>query len=1205
MRSAGAEEVAASDRSPATTAPHDRHRLPRAAAPSAHPPAAVGPAPLDGRRLAGRSSWLALGAAVVAAVAETVGAVLAGRAAEGPTTALVVALGAVLVGAGLLDTAGRTLFSGVVGRAEGRLRGDLVDRVLGQPVAALEEQGVGELFDRVDDDAWQLSSLLRTVGWGTGRAALRSVASWVAAGLLWWPAFVAFPLVAALAWLAVRRRAPEVARLKVLEEVAWSEHSSHLEESVAGRDDVRTSLGQPHVLRQYARRGRELLDRVRATSRVAAGLAARAGLVLHAMLGALVVVGVALVGGGDLDLARLFALWVLVSGFVAQLAQVSNNLPDIQEGLGALARIRQLLSTDQEPVGGAPLPAGPARVELRGLSVGYEGGFALDGVDLVVEAGTTCALVGRSGSGKSTLAKALSRAVEPAPGSVLVGGVDVVRADVEQLRRAVGVVTQRTELLAASLADNITLFADVPDGAVEGAVRALGLQAWVDALPDGLSTRLGTGGTTLSAGEEQLVAFARLLVRDVSLVVLDEATARMDPQTEALVTAASERLLSGRTGVVIAHRLSTTRRCDAVAVLEAGRLVQHGPRAVLAREPGPFRDLLRASGEPGPEAGPEAGPEVGPGAGAGPGAGPGAPADAPAHRAPRRSPRPSGPEPRTSLPRTVLRVLLTHRRWGLTGTLGFLGLSLLGAAGAVTGWLWGDVVAALEAGRPPWPLVPPLLLAVLLSPLCLVVAFRVYPLWWVAVSLRLRMAVLRGQTEQRRLARTTPGEVTARALDSDRLMIYADRWVDVTIGVLVVVVTSLAAQESLLAGSVVAGVLVGSALVSALGAPAVGRAARVAGDQRTVFGSSLVSALDAVRTVKLAAAVGPVRRHLAGVDHVRVRASVHENRLKALLEGVPVVLVQVGVVAGWVLYLVGVFDLSTAVLVTTAVTGSAWFGTVAGAAITEIPVARRWLRAASALAGRGDLVTLPAGVDLVAGSAPAPPEVPRTPLRRLRLEGLSAVHEDGTVGVAGVDLELASGELVLLVGRVGAGKSSLLGALAGLVDHEGRLLWNGSDVDDPQVFLRPGQVAWVGQVPRVLSGTFADNVVLDHARAADGALADARMGPDVERAGGHSALVGHRGVRLSGGQVQRLALARALATEAELLVADDVSSALDARTEVELWEALRSRGTTVVGSTSKRSALARADRVVVLEGGRLAATGTWAELEGRWGHLAG
>jgi ABC-type multidrug transport system fused ATPase/permease subunit len=138
-----------------------------------------------------------------------------------------------------------------------------------------------------------------------------------------------------------------------------------------------------------------------------------------------------------------------------------------------------------------------------------------------------------------------------------------------------------------------------------------------------------------------------------------------------------------------------------------------------------------------------------------------------------------------------------------------------------------------------------------------------------------------------------------------------------------------------------------------------------------------------------------------------------------------------------------------------------------------------------------------------------------------------------------------------------------------------------------------------------LSGSFADNLRLDHRREIGVALADARLAHDVAGAGGVDALVGHRGVRLSGGQVQRLALARALATSPELVLADDVSSALDARTEVELWEALRARGTTVLGSTSKRAALQRADKVLVLSEGRVVANGRWSELADRWGHLAG
>jgi ABC-type transport system involved in cytochrome bd biosynthesis fused ATPase/permease subunit len=188
---------------------------------------------------------------------------------------------------------------------------------------------------------------------------------------------------------------------------------------------------------------------------------------------------------------------------------------------------------------------------------------------------------------------------------------------------------------------------------------------------------------------------------------------------------------------------------------------------------------------------------------------------------------------------------------------------------------------------------------------------------------------------------------------------------------------------------------------------------------------------------------------------------------------------------------------------------------------------------------------------------------------------------------------------------VGSGKSSLLSALAGLIEHGGSIRWNGREVDDAQVFLRPGQVAHVSQVPRVLSGTFADNVRLGHDRSFEQPVADARLEPDIVEAGGKDALVGHRGVRLSGGQVQRLALARALATDAELLLADDVSSALDAATEIELWRALRERRITVIGATSKRAALAQADRVVVLVDGRVAAQGRWQELADAWGHLAG
>ncbi len=1153
-------------------------------------------------RLRGWPTGLALVASATGALGRTLGTVVAGLLAADPSTRLVGLLALCVVGAAILDTAGRTVWAGVVDHAEGRLRDDLVAAALAQPLPALGEQAVGEILDRVDADTHDVGTMLRRQVWDALKTVFAAVPMWVVAGLTWWPAWVLFPVTATAAVLLVRRLLPTIAERKVAEEVAWTDHAAALEEGVTARDDLRTSLGQAHVVARLATLSSVVHQRFAQVVDLQARVTRRTGVLLYGMLAGTSVAGVALVAGGGLSVARLVTLFLVTSTFVGQVDQMARHLPELQAGLGAVTRLRQLLGAAPEPTGGLPVPAGPLELEFRDLHFGYaQGDFALRDVDLTVPGGRTCALVGRTGSGKSTLASLVSRAVEPEPGTVFLGGVDVLDLDLQQLRAAVGVVTQRTEVLAGTLAENITLFADLPRSRIEGAVAQLGLERWVAGLPDGLDTLLGPGGTSLSAGEEQLVAFARLLVRDVSVVVLDEATARMDPLTEALVVRAADRLLTGRTGILVAHRLSTTRRAERVAVLDHGRVVQQGARAELARTDGPFRALLAASGddlEPGRPEQP---------APADPASEPTATAVAGARRA---GPPPELPDPGhgPSLTRGILSALLVRPRWGVWPAVLFLVSALGGAFGAGTGFVWGRLVERLQADAawdPTTVVLTGLTAAsVLVAPFVLVAAMRRYPRWWIEVMLRVRMSVLLGQTRQHRLERTPAGEVVARSMDADRYALYADRWVDFLNGLGIVVVTALLGG-SLLAGGVLLCVLVGAALASAVGRPIAGRSATESSRARARFGRAVVSVLESARTVKLAAATPSAHRHLRRVDAGRVRAAVFEHRVQAVLDGVPIVMVQAGVVAAWGTYVLGGWSLATAILVAGAVNGFDWFGRVAGAVVTEAPGTRSWQQATSRLAGGVDLVRLPAGVDLVAGTAPPAPVSGRVPLRELRLRGVGAVHDDGTRGVEGVDLTVQAGELVLLLGQVGSGKSSLLSALSGLLEHTGSITWNGVEVDDAQVFLRPGQVAHVAQVPRVLSGSFADNVALGHGRSLEGAIADARLGDDVREAGGHDALVGHRGVRLSGGQVQRLALARALAAETELLLADDVSSALDATTEVELWQALRARRTTVVGATSKRAALAEADRVVVLVDGRVAATGPWRELSGAWGHLAG
>ena len=1146
----------------------------------------------------------ALAASAMGAVGMTLGTVVAGKLAEDPTRGLVWSLAICLVGAAVVDTAGKIAWVGCSDRVEGRLREDLLRAALRQPLPALSEQAVGEILDRIDDDTHEVGNLVRWQMWMVARTLFATLPMWVVAGVTWWPSFILFPVLASVTWLVIRSLLGEIARRKIVEEMAWTDHAAVLEEGIAGRDDLRTSLGQAHVVRRVARLSADVHAKFKAVVDVESRLVRRAGVLLHALLAGIAVAGVALASGGRLSVAQLVTLFLVTSTFVGQIAMVANHLPDLQAGLGAVIRLRQMLAVPPEPEGGSPLPEGPVDLELRDLHFSYtEGTFALQGIELQVPAGQTVALVGRTGSGKSTLAALVSRAMEPPRGTVFLGGTDVRELDLQRLRRSVGVVTQRTEILAGTLAENITLFAEIPRSTVEAAVVELGLDGWVAGLPEGLDTLLGPGGTSLSAGEEQLVAFARLLVRDVRVVVLDEATARMDPLTERRVVAAADRLLAARTGILVAHRLSTIERAPLIAVLERGRIVQQGARAELAGAPGPFRDLLEASRT-------EHGHDLPAGDGIdakGVVAAELSEAD-PAGVGGRRR---SGPPPEIedvgtgpSLARGIAHALAVRPSWGALGALLFLVASLAGAQGAVTGLLWGRVVEELQRGGSPTWLTGAVVVSLLAAPVLLANAFWRYPQWWVEVMLRARMAVLYGQTRQRRLARTPPGEVVARSMDADRYARYADRWVDFVNGLIIASVTALLAG-TWMAGAVLLAVMVASALASTLGRPIAGRSAAAASTARAGFGRALVSGLDSARTIKLAAAVPELHAHLRRVDSGRVAAAVKEHRVQAFLDGVPTVMVQCGVVTAWAIYFSGGWSLAIALLVANAVGGFDWFGRVAGMVVTEAPGTRAWQQETSRFAGGADLMDLPSRVDLVSGDAPEPDPVQRVQLERLELSGFSAVHDDGTIGVSSVDLTVEAGELVLLVGQVGSGKSSLLAALAGLIEHSGVLLWNGREVTDPQAFLRPAQVAHVAQVPRVLSGSFSDNVLLGHRRDFNDPVSDARLARDIDEAGGKDALVGHRGVRLSGGQVQRLALARALAADAELLLADDVSSALDAATEIELWAALRHRRTTVIGATAKRAALARADRVVVLVGGEVAATGPWHELASAWSHLAG
>jgi ABC-type multidrug transport system fused ATPase/permease subunit len=269
------------------------------------------------------------------------------------------------------------------------------------------------------------------------------------------------------------------------------------------------------------------------------------------------------------------------------LAEASN--PAVQAGRADLA--------------GSPAAVVPAIAPGTSLSIS---GFALRDVSFALAPGRVLGVLGRTGGGKTTLTRLLFRLYDVDGGCVRVGGVDVRAAWLAELRARVGIITQEVQLFRASVRDNLAFFDPaVPNARIEGALRALGLWQWVQALPAGLDTIIGSEGSTtgerkqhsagLSAGEAQLLAFARVFLKDAGLVVLDEASSRLDPATERLLEGAVDRLLDGRTGVIVAHRLSTVARADDILIMEAGAVAEYGPRVELAADPASrFSALVRA-----------------------------------------------------------------------------------------------------------------------------------------------------------------------------------------------------------------------------------------------------------------------------------------------------------------------------------------------------------------------------------------------------------------------------------------------------------------------------------------------------------------------------------------------------------------------------------------------------------------------------------
>ncbi len=381
-----------------------------------------------------------------------------------------------------------------------------------------------------------------------------------------------------------------------------------IEERLSGTEDLRSSGATAYVMRRLHERARALfsVELKAALLGVASGGASRLLFTLGTALA--IALGAYLYTAHTASLGTVFLIFTYTQLLSRPIDALTRQLEDLQQAGAGIARVTELFNTHSVIADGpaAALSPGPLSLELRDVSFAYdgpeqpEGGlrWALRDVSFRLEPGTVLGLLGRTGSGKSTLARLLFRLYDPTEGQVLLGGVDLRQGRVADMRARVGMVTQDIQLFHASVRDNLTFFdPHMPDAPILAALREVGLWPWYQALPHGLHTKLAPGGGGISAGEAQLLAFTRAFLQDPHVVVLDEASSRLDPATEGLLEQAMDRLLRGRTAIIIAHRLSTVRRADRIIILEEGRVREDGPRAALAADAtSHFAQLLRAGG---------------------------------------------------------------------------------------------------------------------------------------------------------------------------------------------------------------------------------------------------------------------------------------------------------------------------------------------------------------------------------------------------------------------------------------------------------------------------------------------------------------------------------------------------------------------------------------------------------------------------------
>lgn len=478
------------------------------------------------------------------------------------------------------------------------LRTTVFDKILHQSMPFYDRENAGVLVSRMTSDIDSLQVLVQLGLLMFVTAALVLVTSLIALlvldPLLLVMCMATMPFVlAASRWF---RRESNIAYLAVRERIGTTLTS--LQEGISGVRVVQAFAREDVQVDRFAETNRGLYRTHMRSVKVGAfylPVVEMAGAVSTALA---VGLGGWMVRDGQITIGTVAAFVLILQTMFNPLQQLSQLFNMLQSAGASLHKLYSLLD-EPRVVDDAPdavaLPAS-GRVELDEVSFGYTpGDLVLRDLSMTIADGERIAFVGPTGAGKSTVAKLVARFYDPVEGAVRIGGVDLRAARVDSLRDHVVVVPQEGFLFAGSVADNVRLARpEASDDDIRTALAAIGVLDIFERLPDGLDTHVQERGSRLSAGEKQLVSLARAALADPRILILDEATSSVDPGTEAVVESAMESLMQGRTVIAIAHRLSTSERCDRVAVIVDGRLVELGPHDELVRSGGNYAELFDA-----------------------------------------------------------------------------------------------------------------------------------------------------------------------------------------------------------------------------------------------------------------------------------------------------------------------------------------------------------------------------------------------------------------------------------------------------------------------------------------------------------------------------------------------------------------------------------------------------------------------------------